>query len=110
MERLIEAAAAHAKANGAAVVEAYAVEADSPSYRFCGFVPVFAAHGFEETGKAGTRRRVMRRAPNLTRPGERRVPASDRRWSRKVSARRRLGAGARRKSRARPALRNLLRR
>ncbi len=61
MERLIEAAAAHAKANGAAVIEAYAVEADSPSYRFCGFVPVFAAHGFEETGKAGTRRRVMRR-------------------------------------------------
>ena len=61
MERLIEAAVSHARANGASVVEAHPVEADSPSYRFCGFVPVFAAHGFEETGKAGTRRRVMRR-------------------------------------------------
>lgn len=61
MGRLIEAAAAHAQANGAAVIEAYPVEPDSPSYRFCGLVPAFAARGFEETGKAGTRRRVMRR-------------------------------------------------
>jgi len=61
MERLIDAAVSHARANGASVVEAYPVAADSPSYRFCGFVPVFAAHGFEEAGKAGTRRRVMRR-------------------------------------------------
>ena len=62
MRRLIEAAAAHARANGAAVLEAYPVALDSPSYRFCGFAPVFAALGFAETGKAGTRRRVMRRA------------------------------------------------
>ena len=32
-----------------------------PSYRFCGFVPVFAAHGFSEAGRAGLRRHVMRR-------------------------------------------------
>ena len=60
MGRLIEAAAAHAQANGATVVEAYPVERDSPSYRFCGFVQTFEARGFAETGKAGTRRRVMR--------------------------------------------------
>lgn len=62
MLRLIDAAAEHAQANGATVIEAYPVETDSPSYRFCGFVPVFAARGFKETGKVGTRRRVMRRA------------------------------------------------
>lgn len=60
MGRLIEAAAAHAQANGATIVEAYPVERDSPSYRFCGFVQAFEARGFAETGKAGTRRRVMR--------------------------------------------------
>lgn len=58
--RLIAAAADHARENGATVVEAYPVDAAAPSYRFMGFVPVFAAAGFTETGRAGTRRHVMR--------------------------------------------------
>lgn len=61
MSGLIDEAVAHAKRNGAEVVEAYPVPTDSPSYRFCGFVPVFAAHGFVEVGRAGRRRHVMRR-------------------------------------------------
>ncbi len=60
MSRLIEEAVAHALLGGATVVEAYPVAPDSPSYRFCGFVPVFAAHGFVEVGRAGLRRHVMR--------------------------------------------------
>jgi hypothetical protein len=42
------------------VVEAYPVDADSPSYRFMGFVPVFAEAGFAEVGREGKRRHVMR--------------------------------------------------
>ncbi len=61
MDRLIEEAARHARENGAAVIEAYPVPPDGPSYRFCGFIPVFAAHGFSEVGRAGKRRHVMRR-------------------------------------------------
>ena len=61
MSRLIDEAVAHARRNGATVVEAYPVAPDSPSYRFCGFVPVFATHGFVEVGRAGRRRHVMRR-------------------------------------------------
>ena len=60
-ERLIEEAARRAREHGASVIEAYPVEPDSPTYRFCGFVPVFAAHGFAEAGRAGARRRIMRR-------------------------------------------------
>ncbi len=63
MSRLIDEAVAHARRNGATVVEAYPVAPDSPSYRFCGFVPTFAAHGFVEVGRAGLRRHVMRRDP-----------------------------------------------
>lgn len=59
--RLIEAAVEYARRNGGAVVEAYPVLPDSPSYRFMGFVPMFEAAGFEWTGTAGTRRQVMRR-------------------------------------------------
>ena len=58
--RLIEAAVEHARANGAAVVEAYPVDPGAPSYRFMGFVPVFAEAGFCEVGRAGSRRHVMR--------------------------------------------------
>ena len=39
---------------------AYPVDHDSPSYRFMGFVPVFQQHHFVETGRAGSRRHVMR--------------------------------------------------
>jgi GNAT superfamily N-acetyltransferase len=59
-QRLIEAAVSYAGANGATTVEAYPVDTASPSYRFMGFVPVFAAAGFSETGRAGARRHVMR--------------------------------------------------
>ncbi len=58
--RLIQAAVAHARANGATVIEAYPVDPDSPSYRFMGFVSSFAAAGFREVGRAGSRRHVMR--------------------------------------------------
>ncbi len=59
---LLDAALDHARTQGAAVVEAYPVAPDSPSYRFMGFVPAFAAAGFTEVGTAGTRRHVMRLA------------------------------------------------
>ncbi|MHA6688977.1 GNAT family N-acetyltransferase [Devosia sp. A449] len=57
---LITAAAQHAKAQGAAVLEAYPVAPDSPSYRFMGFVPAFERLGFAPVGTAGKRRHVMR--------------------------------------------------
>jgi len=62
MDRLIEEAARHAREHGGSVIEAYPVPPDGPSYRFCGFIPVFEAHGFSEVGRAGTRRHVMRRS------------------------------------------------
>lgn len=58
--RLLAAAVGHARDNGATAVEAYPVDTDAPSYRFMGFVPVFAEAGFVETGRAGHRRHVMR--------------------------------------------------
>jgi GNAT superfamily N-acetyltransferase len=57
---LITAAVAHAKAHKATILEAYPVDADSPSYRFMGFVDAFASAGFQEVGRAGQRRHVMR--------------------------------------------------
>ncbi len=78
MGRLIEEAVAHARRSGATIVEAYPVAPDSPSYLFCGRVPVFEAHGFVEVGRAGLRRHVMRRAlPPASSPPPRR-PASPR--------------------------------
>lgn len=59
---IIQAAVSHARAQGASVVEAYPVDADSPSYRFMGFVPVFQRAGFREVGREGIRRHVMRLA------------------------------------------------
>jgi len=56
---LLTNAVAHARAQGAAVVEGYPVDPDSPSYRFMGFVSSFTALGFDEVGKAGSRRHVM---------------------------------------------------
>jgi GNAT superfamily N-acetyltransferase len=58
---VIEAAVEHARSNGARAVEAYPVDPDSPSYRFMGFVSAFEHAGFQEVGRAGTRRHVMRR-------------------------------------------------
>jgi predicted GNAT family acetyltransferase len=57
---LIGAAVDHAREEGATIVEAYPVAPDSPSYRFMGFVPVFAGAQFREVGRAGSRRHVMR--------------------------------------------------
>lgn len=58
--QVLEAAVEHARMNGAASVEAYPVDPDSPSYRYMGFVEMFAGRGFRELGRAGSRRHVMR--------------------------------------------------
>ncbi|MEX0853610.1 MAG: GNAT family N-acetyltransferase [Bauldia sp.] len=60
VRRLIAAAVDHARGEGATLVEAYPVDEDAPSYRFMGFVSVFAEAGFTEVGRAGARRHVMR--------------------------------------------------
>ena len=60
VRKLIAGAVDHARANGATVVEAYPVDPESPSFRFMGFVPVFAEAGFRDLGMTGTRRHVMR--------------------------------------------------
>jgi GNAT superfamily N-acetyltransferase len=58
---LLAAAIDYAKANRAKIVEAYPVDADSPSYRFMGFKPLYEGAGFSPVGRAGTRRTVMRK-------------------------------------------------
>jgi hypothetical protein len=60
MLRLLAAAIETARRHGASAVEAYPVDADSPSYRFMGFVPFFRSAGFTHVGRAGSRRHVMR--------------------------------------------------
>ncbi len=60
--RLIAAAAAYAKQNGARLLEAYPVDPDSPSYRHMGFVAAFERLGFKPQGMAGSRRHVMHRS------------------------------------------------
>jgi len=62
--RMLAAAVQHAFANGAQVVRGYPVDPDSPSYKFVGFVSMFAKVGFEECGRAGSRRHVMRLSRN----------------------------------------------
>jgi GNAT superfamily N-acetyltransferase len=59
--RLLEAAEAYAKAQGATVLEGYPVDEDSPSYRFGGFLPSFEKAGFTPIARAGTRRYVVRK-------------------------------------------------
>lgn len=76
MGALLDAARAHAKSNGATVLEGYPVDEDSPSYRFGGFVPTFEAAGFEEIGRAGSRRHVVRLS--LRRRPPRRAPRARR--------------------------------
>ena len=61
---LLLAAEDQAKARGATVLEAYPVDADSPSYRFGGFLHAFEREGYEAIGRAGTRRHVVRRRLN----------------------------------------------
>lgn len=60
VHRLIAAAVEHAKTHKATAVEAYPVDEDSPSFRFMGFVPVFAKAGFTEIARTGIRRHVVR--------------------------------------------------
>lgn len=61
LRALLLAAEDQAKARGATVLEAYPVDADSPSYRFGGFLRAFTREGYEAIGRAGTRRHVVRR-------------------------------------------------
>lgn len=58
--RLLRAALDYARAQGAAAVEAYPVDPDSPSYRFGGTRPMFQAVGAREMGPLGRRRHVVR--------------------------------------------------
>ena len=60
--QLIAAAVEHARRMGAAVVEAYPVDPDSPRYRLWRLLGTFEAMGFRSVGRAGTRRHVMRLA------------------------------------------------
>ncbi|HJR76985.1 MAG TPA: GNAT family N-acetyltransferase [Nitrospiraceae bacterium] len=60
-KKLLGAALRHAREHGAKLVEAYPVEADSPSYRHMGFVSMFEKAGFRQVGRQGTRRHVMQR-------------------------------------------------
>lgn len=62
MRRLLEAAVAHARRQGARIVEAYPVDRNSPSYRYMGIVDVFERAGFKRVGAAGSRRYVVRLA------------------------------------------------
>lgn len=59
--QMLAGAVEYAKSHGAKVVEGYPVDPESPSYRFMGYVPLFAHGGFKKTGSAGSRRHVMRR-------------------------------------------------
>lgn len=56
---LLDAAVREAVVRGATLIEAYPVDAESPSYGFMGRVSMFAAAGFVESHRAGTRRHVM---------------------------------------------------
>ncbi len=58
--RLLRAALDYAREQGAAAVEAYPVDPDSPSYRFGGLRPMFQAAGARELGPLGRRRHVVR--------------------------------------------------
>ena len=60
-KQLLAAALKLARKHGAKIVEAYPVAADSPSYRYMGFVPMFAEAGFHEIAVEGSRRHVMQR-------------------------------------------------
>jgi hypothetical protein len=60
VDQVLRAAVKHAARNGATIVEAYPVDVESPSYRFMGFRETFSKAGFQEVGRAGRRRHVMR--------------------------------------------------
>jgi GNAT superfamily N-acetyltransferase len=59
--QMVALAESEAAGRGATMIEATPVDPDSPSYRFMGTVPFFAAAGYVEVARAGTRRHVMRK-------------------------------------------------
>lgn len=59
VRRLIDEAKIYARENGAAYLEAFPVEPDSPSYRHMGFVGTFHQAGFVHSHRTGIRRHVM---------------------------------------------------
>jgi hypothetical protein len=61
----------------AKMVEGYPVDQDSPSYRFMGFVPVFAEAGFQEVALAGSRRGGSCHNRRVTAASEPSVPLSE---------------------------------
>ena len=65
--QLLAAAVSHARSRGAKLVEGYAVDPDSPSYRHMGFVSLFEQARFTEVAREGARRHVMRRALSRSR-------------------------------------------
>lgn len=60
--QMIDAAVSYARECKADIVEAYAVDPESPSYRNMGFIPAYEKAGFEKIEKFGARRTVMRLA------------------------------------------------
>jgi hypothetical protein len=56
---LIDEAKTYARKNGAAYLEAFPVDPESPSYRHMGFVKTFEKAGFVSTHMVGTRRHAM---------------------------------------------------
>lgn len=56
---LMEGAVAYSRGSGAAYLEGYPVERDSPSYRHMGHLDMFERTGFTFVKNAGLRRRVM---------------------------------------------------
>jgi GNAT superfamily N-acetyltransferase len=58
---ILQAAEQQARRQGASLIEAYPVDAGSPSYRFMGFLKFFTAAGYREIGRAGTRRHIVQK-------------------------------------------------
>lgn len=59
--KLIAAAEAYAAGNGATLLEGCPVDPQSPSYRFCGFLPAFEQAGYVQVGQKGARRHIVRK-------------------------------------------------
>ena len=62
LDQVLQAAETYARREGATLLEAYPVGANSPSYRFMGRVTFFARAGYREVGRAGTRRHVFHKS------------------------------------------------
>lgn len=60
--RMLAEAVKFTRKRGAKIVEAYPVDASSPSYRHMGFLSLYETAGFRIVGRAGSRRYVVRKA------------------------------------------------